>query len=119
MSSRVKDLSAAIGEAMDYPGFAVVHVQSPCTTYNDTYALLKGDEKQGIEPLAFPIPDSHDSGDLLAAINLVRGDRIPIGQIFRRDTDSVPSHERLSRAKEQSGVTQASVKELMDGMLIS
>ncbi|MDA0270044.1 MAG: thiamine pyrophosphate-dependent enzyme [Chloroflexi bacterium] len=119
LSTRVKDLSTAIGDAMDYPGFAVVHVQSPCTTYNDTYALLKGDEKQGIEPLAYPIPDSHDSGDLLAAINLVRGERIPIGQIYRRDSESVPSHERLAKAKEQSGVTQVSVKELMDGMLIS
>jgi 2-oxoglutarate ferredoxin oxidoreductase subunit beta len=119
MSSRVKDLAAAIKAAMDYPGFSIVHVQSPCTTYNDTYGLLKGDEKQGIEPLAFPIPDSHDPGDLIAAVNLVRTNRIPIGQIYRREGESVPGHERLARAKVNAGVGQASVEELLTGMLIT
>ena len=39
---------------MSYPGFAIVHIQSPCTTYNDTFALLKGDEKANIEPAGLP-----------------------------------------------------------------
>ena len=47
MSSQVRELSKLIGQAMDHPGFSIVHVQSPCTTYNDTYEQLKGNVKEG------------------------------------------------------------------------
>ena len=118
LSSRVKQLSAVIQDAMDYPGFSIVHVQSPCTTYNDTYSLLKGDEKKGIEPLAFPIPDGHDAADFDAAFELVRGRRIPIGLVYRREGESVPAHERMRLAKERTKVRQASVEQLLAGMTI-
>ena len=118
MSSRVKQLGEAIKEAMDYPGFSIVHVQSPCTTYNDTYALLKGDEKKGIEPLAFPVPDDHDVTDLDAAMKLVRTKRIPIGLVYKRAGESIPAHERLRRAKERTKVQQSSVERLLAGMTI-
>jgi len=104
---------------MDYPGFSVVHVQSPCTTYNDTYALLKGDEKKGIEPLAFPIPDSHNATDIAEAAALVRGRRIPIGQIYRAEGDSVPAHQRLAEAKAKANIEQASVERLFRAMTIA
>ena len=118
LSSRVKQLAEVIKDAMDFPGFSVVNVQSPCTTYNDTYALLKGDEKKGIEPLAFPIPDTHDVSDYDAALSLVRGRRIPIGLVYRREGESVPQHERLRLAKERTNVQQASVEKLLAGMTI-
>ncbi len=118
MSSQVKELQHLVLQAMDYPGFSIVHVQSPCTTYNDTYSLLKGDEKKGIEPLAFPIPESHDSSDFTQAMALALGHRIPVGLLYRREGDSVPSHERLSRAKVRANVKQASVEQLLAGMTI-
>ena len=118
MSSRVKQLGEAIKDAMDYPGFSIVHVQSPCTTYNDTYALLKGDEKKGIEPLAFPIPESHDVTNPAAALELVKGKRIPIGLVYKREGESVPAHERLRLAKERTKVQQSSVERLLAGMKI-
>ena len=117
LSTQVKALQTIIGEAMDYPGFSIVHVQSPCTTYNDTYALLKGNEKEGIEPLAFPIPDNHDAGDLDAAYALARGGRIPVGILYQRD-QSIPSHERLRLARERTGATQKSVDEIFQTMAI-
>ena len=98
MSSRVKQLAETIKEAMDYPGFSIVHVQSPCTTYNDTYALLKGDEKNGVEPLAKPIPDEHDPSDFMAAMAIARGRSVPLGLLYKRAGESVPQHERLARA---------------------
>ncbi len=119
LSSRVKELSTDIKEAMEYPGFSVVHVQSPCTTYNDTYALLKGDEKKGIEPLAFPIPDTHDASDITQAADLVRGRRIPIGQIYRNEGESVPAHQRLAEAKAKANIEQASVERLLKAMTIA
>ena len=118
LSSRVKELSKDIRTAMDYPGFSIVHVQSPCTTYNDTYSLLKGDEKKGIEPLAFPIDESHDVTDIAAAAALVRGRRIPIGQIYQREGESVPAHQRLAEAKAKANAEQPSVERLLQSMII-
>ncbi len=118
LSSRVKQLGEAIKEAMDYPGFSVVHVQSPCTTYNDTYSLLKGDEKKGIEPLAFPVPDSHDVTSVNAAMDLVKGPRIPIGLVYRREGQSVPADQRLAEAKVRAKVEQKSVDTLLREMVI-
>ena len=119
MSSRVKELAGDIRAAMDYPGFSIVHVQSPCTTYNDTYSLLKGDEKKGIEPLAFPIDESHNVEDITAAADLVRGRRIPIGLLYKKAGESVPLHQRLAEAKARANIEQASVEKLLQSMVIA
>ncbi len=118
LSSRVKELAQDIRTAMDYPGFSIVHVQSPCTTYNDTYSLLKGDEKKGIEPLAFPIGPEHDATNIAAAADLVRGRRIPIGQIYKREGESIPAHQRLAEAKAKANIEQPSVERLLQSMVI-
>jgi 2-oxoglutarate ferredoxin oxidoreductase subunit beta len=117
MSSRVKQLGETIKDAMDHPGFSIVHVQSPCTTYNDTYALLKGDEKNGIEPLAKPIAEDHDPSDFMAALAIARGKSVPIGLLYKRP-DSVPAHERLARAKERAKPREATVEQLLASMTI-
>ena len=44
-SSKPRVLAKLIQEAMNHRGFSIVHVQSPCTTYNDTYDILKGKPK--------------------------------------------------------------------------
>ena len=85
LSSKVPALSRMISEAMDHPGFAVVHVQSPCTTYNDTYEQLKGNRRKGIEPLAWEVPDDHDPTDLGAAHDIVNHGGVPLGVIYRDD----------------------------------
>ena len=117
MSTQVKALQQLVLDAMAHPGFSVVHVQSPCTTYNDNYAALKGNEKEGIEPLAFPVPEDHDPADLDAAYRLARNGRIPIGMVYQRP-DSVPAHERLNAAKERTGAKQQTVEELFAAMAI-
>jgi 2-oxoglutarate ferredoxin oxidoreductase subunit beta len=117
LSTRVKDLSAAILDAMAYPGFSVVHVQSPCTTYNDTYSLLKGNVKEGIAPLAQPIAENHDPADYFAAMQLARGATIPIGVLYRED-DSVPAHVRLTEAKQRVMGTQKTAEEIFEAMVI-
>ena len=67
-----------IREAMDYPGFSVVHIQSPCTTYNDTYEVLRGNAKKGIDPLTYDIPESHDASNIDAAFDLVNAPGLPL-----------------------------------------
>lgn len=86
MSSKVKELSQLMYEAMKHPGFAIVHVQSPCTTYNNTYEALKGNPKKGIDPLAWDIPDGHNPADLAAAFNIVNTPGVPLGLIYRDTT---------------------------------
>ena len=98
---------------MEYPGFSIVHVQSPCTTYNDTYEALKGNPAKGIDPGAWDIPESHDPSSLAAALDLVRQDGIPVGMLHRA-TDSVPMHQRLVEAKQRLRVKERSVDQLLD-----
>ena len=85
ISSKVKDMSEMITGAMDHPGFAVVHVQSPCTTYHNTYEQLKGNVKKGIDPLAWDIPEDHDAYDAEAAYKVVNSGGVPLGVIYRDD----------------------------------
>ncbi|MDP6402047.1 MAG: thiamine pyrophosphate-dependent enzyme [SAR202 cluster bacterium] len=88
ISSKVKDLSQLITDAMNHRGFSIVHVQSPCTTYNDTYELLKGNVKNGIDPVAWDLPDDYDPTDIEAAHKTVNSDGVPLGTIFRDDQRS-------------------------------
>ena len=83
ISNKVKDMSQLMYDAMNHPGFSIVHVQSPCTEYNNTYEALKGSPKKGIEPLAYDIPDGHDPEDVESAQELVNADGIPIGLVYK------------------------------------
>ena len=82
-SSQPRPLSRLIKQGMEHPGFSIVHVQSPCTTYNDTYEELKGDVKKGIEPTLRPIPDDYDPSDRAAAYSLLQEGGIPIGVLYQ------------------------------------
>ena len=94
LSSKVKDVTRMIVEGMEHPGFAIVHVQSPCTTYNDTYELLKGSVKKGIEPMAWSIAEDHDPSNLDAARALVQSHGIPLGLVYK-DTTRAPFEARV------------------------
>ncbi len=83
-SSSVKDLSNLINEGMKHPGFSVVHIQSPCTTYNDTFDALKGNVKKGIAPSIWDIPDDHDKSDKQAAYSLLQQEGLPLGVLYQR-----------------------------------
>jgi len=85
-SSKPKDLSKLILDGMEHPGFSIVHVASPCTTYNDTYQELKGNKKLGIAPTAWPIPDGHDPSDKNAARSIIAEGGVPLGVVYR-DTE--------------------------------
>ena len=88
ISSKVKDMSQMITVAMEHRGFSIVHIQSPCTTYNDTYEQLKGNVKKGIDPIAWPIPDDHDPSDIDAAYKVVNSGGVPLGVIYSDDRPS-------------------------------
>lgn len=84
-SSKPRDLANVIHDAMNHPGFAIVHVQSPCTTYNDTYDLLKGNRREGIAGTAWEVPEDHDPTSRQAAEDLLDRPGVPLGVVYREE----------------------------------
>lgn len=111
-SSQPRPLANLIKRGMEHRGFAIVHVQSPCTTYNDTYEELKGDPKKGIEPALWPVPEEHDPTDRAAARALLQQGGVPVGVLYCE-----ASRPSLDQRLEQTWakVKPRTVEELMEG----
>ncbi|RLT35696.1 MAG: 2-oxoacid:ferredoxin oxidoreductase subunit beta [Chloroflexi bacterium] len=115
LSTRPRDLATLITQAMEHPGFSIVHVQSPCTTYNDTYEALKGNPEKGIEALAHPVPDDHNPADAEAARQLIAMPGMPVGLIYKK-ADSIAMNERLEEARERIKVRTRSVDDMLTAL---
>ena len=101
-SSKPRDLAKVIKMGMDHKGFSIVHVQSPCTTYNDTYDILKGDRKKGIPGTAWIIPEDHDPTSRQAAEDLLDRPGVPLGVIFKDDHPTLEDRQEQLR-KDHAG----------------
>jgi 2-oxoglutarate ferredoxin oxidoreductase subunit beta len=95
-SSKPRDLAKLITAGMDHPGFAIVHIQSPCTTYNDTYEELKGSVKKGIPAQLWDLPDTHDPSDRDAAYAAIKSSGWPLGIIYQ-NTDRPAFHQQVDK----------------------
>ena len=109
-SSQPRPLAKLITQGMEHRGFSIVHVQSPCTAYNDTYETLKGNAKKGIQPALWSIPDEHDPGDRAAAHELLQQGGIPVGVIYQ-DSDRLSLDQQVEKTWAKAGAK--SVQELM------
>ncbi len=114
-SSQPRELAKLIAAGMEHPGFALVHIQSPCTTYNDNYEFLKGDRKKGIAPAVYAVPDAHDPTDRQAASDLVYSPGIPLGIIYKDETRPA-LHQGMEQI--QKKLKPKSVQELVDSFNI-
>ena len=110
-SSQPRPTAKLISQGMNHPGFAIVHIQSPCTTYNDNYDELKGNVKKGIEPSLWDIPDSHDPSDRAAAYSLLQEGGVPVGVIY--NDESRPTLDQKVESTWQKARPKT-VQELMD-----
>ena len=81
-SSKPRDLAGLIKRGMEHDGFSIVHVASPCTTYNDTYSILKGDKAKGIEGTAWDLPADHDPSSRSAALGVIDQGGVPLGVVY-------------------------------------
>ncbi|HIM79451.1 MAG TPA: 2-oxoacid:ferredoxin oxidoreductase subunit beta [Dehalococcoidia bacterium] len=81
-SGQVRPLAKLITLGMEHKGFSIIHVQSPCTTYNDTFEMLKGNVQKGIEPGLWEIPEDHDTSDKGAAQQLLQQGGVPVGVLY-------------------------------------
>ena len=88
-SSKPKVLAQFILEGMKHPGLSIIHVQSPCTTYNDTYDILKGNRREGIPGTAFIVDEDHDPSDYGAAVNLLSKGGVPLGLIYKKEPPTI------------------------------
>ena len=115
ISTKIKDLADLIYEGMEHPGFSIVHVQSPCTVFNNTYEELKGNKRKGIAPLAWEIGDGHDISDIRAARGVVEKGGVPLGILYK-DASQFSFEDRmagmLSKAKPKTA------RELVDSYAI-
>ena len=111
LSSKIKDLADLIYQGMNHKGFSIVHVQSPCTEYNNTYEQLKGNPRKGIQPLAWDIPEGHPEDDVSAAYGIVGNGGVPLGVIYR-DEDRLPFHERVATTTANARVR--TIQEMVD-----
>ena len=82
-SGKIKQLNNIIEEAIEHPGFSIVNVQSPCTTYNNTYEQLKGSKAKNIAPIIQDIPANHDVTNKQESYNLLNKETIPIGILYK------------------------------------
>ncbi|NQW23715.1 MAG: 2-oxoacid:ferredoxin oxidoreductase subunit beta [SAR202 cluster bacterium] len=113
-SGQPRPLSLLIKQGMEHPGFSIVHVQSPCTTYNDTFIELKGDLKNGIQPALWDVPEDHDTSDHLAARALLQQGGVPVGVIYK-DTHR-PSLDQSVEATWEKAQPK-SVEQLMEAFV--
>ncbi len=115
ISTKIKDLADLIYEGMEHPGFSIVHVQSPCTVFNNTYEQLKGNKRKGIAPLAWSIDNGHDPSDIRSARNVVERGGVPLGILYK-DASQFSFEDRmvgiLSKAKPKTA------RELVDSYSI-
>ncbi|MCC7013140.1 MAG: 2-oxoacid:ferredoxin oxidoreductase subunit beta [Planctomycetes bacterium] len=101
-------LAAMIEEAIRFPGFAFVNVQSPCVTYGEEGQQIKA-HKAAMKAL-----DSvkHDPTNLLAALERAQsyGHELWTG-VFYRNPNPPPTYEALVRERQEALSKNASPRE--------
>ncbi len=101
-------LAAVIEEAIRFPGFAFVNVQSPCVTYGQEEQQLKAQKAQ-MQSLASL---GHDPTDRFKAMALASeyGTKLYTG-VLHRDPSPPPTYDSLVRQRQQEARAQARPKE--------
>jgi len=90
-------LAAMIEEAIRYPGFAFVNVQSPCVTFGDRDWQLKA-HKAALQKVA---DRGHDPADRLRAMDVAQGyGRELLTGVLYRDPEPPPTYGSLVRERQ-------------------
>jgi 2-oxoglutarate/2-oxoacid ferredoxin oxidoreductase subunit beta len=104
----MEGLAKMIEEAIRYPGFAFVNIQSPCITYGEPEAQLKT-QKTRMRKLA---AEGHDATNRIRAMELAQeyGRTLYTG-VFYRNPAPPPTYESLIRERQQGMQAKAPVVE--------
>lgn len=91
-------LSKMIEEAIRYPGFSFVNVQSPCVTYGDPDDQMKV-QKTKMRKLA---AEGHDPADRLRAMDLAQGYGTDLYTgVFYRNPNPPPTYDSQIRERQE------------------
>jgi 2-oxoglutarate ferredoxin oxidoreductase subunit beta len=104
----MQGLASVIEEAIRFPGFAFVNVQSPCVTYGQEEQQLKA-HKGTMQALAAL---GHDPSDRLKAMALASeyGQKLYTG-VFYRNPEPPPTYEAEARRRQEETKAQARPKD--------
>ncbi len=106
-SGQPRVLARLINEGMNHDGMSMIHVQSPCVTYNDTFQLIKGNAREGIAPALWDIPEDHDYSSKQAAYDLVQQGGLPVGIIYKDESrGSLETNMNNIRSKARERTTE-------------
>jgi 2-oxoglutarate/2-oxoacid ferredoxin oxidoreductase subunit beta len=97
VSTDVKGLTELLIEGMEHDGFAYVEAFSPCLTFFDTYERVRSTNK--------PLPDDHDTSDVLAAMKYAMDPDTMWTGVFhkhRRKTLDEAAIENTEKAREKN-----------------
>ncbi len=108
-------LTSLIAEAIAYPGFSFVNVQSPCVTFGAEHTQIKA-HRERMVPLA---KLEHDPSDLIKAMALARG----YGQdlytgVFFKNPSPPPTFERQVRERQAEVARRAGARESVLEMFV-
>lgn len=92
-------LTALFEEAIRYPGFSFVNVQSPCVTYGDEHQQAKAQKAR----LQTAQSLGHDASDPIAALSLARryGSELITG-VYYRDPSPPPTFDALVAERQRA-----------------
>ena len=108
-------MAALVEEAIRYPGFSFVNIQSPCVTFGEDDQQLKA-HKAHMKSLPAM---GHDTADQLRAMDLARayGKELYTG-VFYRNPNPPPTYDALVRLRQKEQSTKARPRErILDAWL--
>ena len=108
-------MTALLEEAIRYPGFAFINIQSPCVTFGEDDQQLKAHKAtmKSLKSLG------HDSSDQLRALDLARayGKELYTG-VFYRNPEPPPTYDALVRIRQSEQAKLARPRErILDAWL--
>ncbi|MBM3853169.1 MAG: 2-oxoacid:ferredoxin oxidoreductase subunit beta [Verrucomicrobia bacterium] len=90
-------LAKVIEEAIRYPGFSFVNIQSPCVTYGEVDDQMKA-QKTRMRKLA---AEGHDPSNLLRALDLAQSYTTELYTgVFYRNPNPPPTYDQLVRERQ-------------------
>ncbi len=93
-TSEVKALTELFKKAFAHKGFSLIHLLSPCVTFNK---VITADY---LKSRVAPIPDEHDSSDLKKAFQLaLDDDKIYTGIFYKKDLPTMEDNLNIMRSK--------------------
>ena len=101
-SSKPKELTELIKQAMEHKGFSFLQVYSPCTTFYDTYDHFKHVTK--------PLPAEHNSRDRMDAMKYAMDEEnLYLGLYYQEERptyDEAYAAKRAANAKQDYGIKE-------------